>query len=138
MSVFVKASGFGKKTLVDIQIELEASFQATFGNDIDLSSEGPFGQIIGLLSFRESLLWEGAQEIYSSRNVNAATGTSLDFLSAETGVRRIDSSATQVQGVNLFGTLGTTIPSNAKARVVGADLTYSLLDPVTISNGNLV
>jgi uncharacterized phage protein gp47/JayE len=134
MAEFVTPTGFVKKTLPQIKAELEASFQAVFGNDIDLSADGSFGQIIGVLSQREADLWDGAEEIYTSRNVTQATGVSLDSIVAEIGVIRIDASPTVVENVIFYGDEGTAIAIGKKAKQANADLTYSVVDSaVTIT-----
>ena len=130
---FVTATGFVKKTLAEIKVELETGFQAVFGTDIDLDSTGPIGQLIGILAKREADLWDGAEEIYTSRNPNEATGTSLDNLAAETNVTRIAASASRVENVLLFGTEGTVVAAGKQARQSGRTETFSLETTTTIT-----
>lgn len=133
-NIFVTSGGFLKKTLAELKLEYEALFQAEFGSDIDLDPDGPFGQIIGILSKRDADLWDGAEEIYNSRNVNAATGQSLDNIAAETGVIRIDAIPTRVEDVILYGDEGTVVPLGKQVRqATNAALLFSLEVGVTIS-----
>lgn len=141
MSEFwVTASGFQKKTLAELKTEWEASLQGIFGASIDLDPEGPFGQLVGLLSKRDADLWDGAQEIYTARNPSQATGASLDAICEETGVYRIPAAPTTVQDVILFGTYrpagsggNYVIPAGSLARVPGQAFSYALDSDVTLS-----
>jgi len=137
MAIWVTESGFNKKTLPEIKTELEGLFQEALGNDIDLSSEGVIGQIIGILSKREADLWDGAQEIYTSRNPNEATGTSLENIAAETRTRRLDATPTRVNDVYLYGDEGTVVSAGSKVRQ-DADKSkiYALDTEVTITKNS--
>lgn len=130
---FVTDEGFKKKTFSEIKIEYENLFKGIFGNDIDLDEEGPFGQVIAELSKRDIDLWELAEEIYTSRNPNDATGRSLDSVSNETGVKRIDATETRVEDVLLFGDEGTLVTEGSKAKQELKPLTYSILSDGTIT-----
>lgn len=130
--IFVTPTGFNKKTLALIKSELEDLISAAFGEVIDFDPSGPFGQIVGLLSKREADLWDGAEEIYTSRDPNAATGTSLDNIAAETGVFRIDSFPTKAD-VILLGSIGTTILAGREMRTPNGSLLYSLDATVVIA-----
>ena len=133
MGVFVTSTGFVKKTLAELKTEIENVFKGQFGQDIDLDEDGPFGQIVGILSKRDADLWDGAEEIYTSRNPNEATGTSLDNIAAENLVTRNPAVATTVQDVYLIGTEGTVVAAGKKARQSISSLTYSLDAAVTIT-----
>jgi uncharacterized phage protein gp47/JayE len=98
-----------------------------------LSDEGPFGEIIGILSKRDADLWDGMEEIYTSRDPNEATGTSLDNVAAETGVRRIDATSTETKNVLLYGDEGTSVATGKQIRQENNDLTHSLDVAVTIT-----
>lgn len=132
-STYVTSSGLVVPTLAEIRSNLETSFKTTLGNDIDVSGEGPIGVIIDIMAKAVSDAYLLGQEIYSARNVNEATGTSLDNISAETGVRRIDASATTAYNVVCYGTEGTVIISGKKARQPDTSLTYSVLSDTTIT-----
>jgi len=133
MSIFVTATGFQKKTLPELKTEYEALFQGVFGSNIDLGAEGSFGQIIGILSKRDADIWDGAEEIYNSRDPGQATGTSLDNIAAETGVTRLPATGTIIENVALFGTESTVVAAGKKAKQSTSDLTYSLRTAVTIT-----
>jgi uncharacterized phage protein gp47/JayE len=135
MAIFVTENGFVKKTYPELKTYYETSFQEIFG-DIDLDPLGPFGQLIGLLAKRDADIWDGAEEIYNTRNPNAAEGISLDNISAETGVIRQSATKTVIYDVFLYGNEGTIVSIGNKARQsIGdyTDIDYLLLEDVTIS-----
>jgi uncharacterized phage protein gp47/JayE len=132
MGEFVTATGFVKKTLATLKAEYEALFQGVFGSDIDLDADGPFGQVIGLLAQRDADLFDGMEEIYTSRNPGEATGKSLDDISAETGVARLDATKTRASNVLLAGTDGTVVAAGKQAKQANNSLLYSLVTGVTI------
>jgi uncharacterized phage protein gp47/JayE len=136
-TVWVSSTGFQKKTLTEIKVELETEFQNIFGSGIDLDPTGPIGQIIGLLSKREADLWDGAQEIYTSRNPQEASGTSLDFIASENGLTRLDATKTRVENVLLYGDEGTVLTAGRKVRQENnTELLYELDTNITIEKAN--
>ena len=132
-NIFVDADGFIKKTYADHKEYYETKFKGIFGNDIDLDITGPIGQMVAVLSKRDADIWDGAEEIYNSRNPNSATGISLDNISAETGVIRQAAGKTAIYNVFLTGSLSTTIPAGSLVRQSGNDINFELLTSVTIS-----
>ena len=128
MSVFLTSTGFQAETLVDIRTELEAAYRAVFGSTVDLSPEGPLGQIIALNSKMLADLWEGAQEIYTSRDPDQATGEALDNIASDKGLARLPPTQARADGVVCWFPLGTavTLPVGSKIKAESAPTTYSL------------
>jgi len=137
MSDFVTSAGLTLPTLAEIKTQLETDFIEAFGTGIDLSPEGPFGQFISIMSKSISDAYLAAQEIYTARHPNEATGTSLDNISAETGVRRIDATATRVENAVLYGTEGTIVSAGSLVRRESSTIEYSLDADVTITSTSL-
>lgn len=133
MGIYVTDTGFVKKTLSQIKTELENEFQAVFGNTIDLSSSGGFGQIIGISAKYAAEAWDAAEEIYTCRNPNQASGICLDNIAAENNIIRKAATATTVDRVLLGADNGTTINAGSKARQVNSSINYSLVSSVTVS-----
>ncbi len=135
MSVFLTSTGFQQKTLVDIRTELEAAYRSVFGDTVDLSPEGPLGQIIALNAKMLADLWEGASEIYTSRDPDQATGEALDNICAETGVERLAATQARADSVLCWCPLqsAVTIPSGSKIKPASGNSTYSLESTVTTS-----
>lgn len=139
MGRFVTPTGFQRKTLQEIKLDLEDSFRAGLGQNIDLSAPSPLGQIVGISAKAFADLWDGLQEIYTANDPSSATGTALDVLSAITGVTRL-------QAVNAIAdcVLYTddpitqpTIPAGKLARRVRGSVDFSLRHPVTLKTSSL-
>jgi uncharacterized phage protein gp47/JayE len=129
MGTYVTDSGFQKKTLSEIKTEREDLYKSVFGEDIDLSPEGPFGQIISIESQEESDLWDAMEEIYLSRDPDQTTGVSLTKIARETGTTRQGSEPTIVNDAILYGDHLTTV-------LIGSKVfrnTDSTTNPVTFS-----
>lgn len=119
MTFGVTAAGFVTKRLADIKGEIEAALKATFGNSIDLTSESPLGQITGIFSEREALLWELAEGVYYSQYPDTAAGVPLDNAAALTGSRRQPAAKGHIIGAIFKGTAGTVIPKDSVVSVSG-------------------
>ena len=133
MGIFVTPTGFVKKTYEDHKTYYEGVFKGIFGESVDLDPRGPVGQMVAQFALRDTNIWDGAEEIYNSRNPNAAEGVSLDNIAAETGVIRQAEGFTFAPHVFLFGDLGTSIPALSLAREASNDLNYILQEDVEIS-----
>ena len=91
----VTSSGFIRPRLIDIKTELENIIRATFGADTNVSAETVWGQLIGILSDRENLLWEGMEDTYNSQYPDTAFGASLDNVGAISGIPRLAAQASR-------------------------------------------
>lgn len=128
-------TGLIKKRQPDIQSELEAEFRSAFGNEINLLPTSIFGQLVGIFSEREALIWELLEEIYNSAFPDTATGTSLDNAVALTGVTRLQATYSLVTA-RAFGTLGTVINTGIVFSVNGvATASFASLNDATIHAG---
>lgn len=130
---FVKSTGLEIPTLATIRTNLEIAIKASAGEDIDVSGEGPYGQIIDIMAKALSDAYLLGQEIYTARHPDSATGVSLDYIAAETGSRRIDATPTNAFNVVCYGTEGTVLTSGKKARQADGVLTYSVVTDTTIT-----
>ncbi len=124
--------GFVIKPLDIIKEELEASFQTAFGSSIDLDPEGPFGQIVGIFSEREALLWEQLQEVHSAQDPDMATGTSLEAVSAITGTIREEATHSTVTET-CIGTTGTLLSIGRVVSVVSVGTRFVSAEEGTIT-----
>lgn len=112
-------TGFEIKRLADIKAEIEDTLRAQFGNQINLLPESVFGQLVGIFSEREALLWELAEAVYNSRYPDRASGASLDDVVALTGISRQPAVASVQEDLRLFGTAGTIVPAGTIISVSG-------------------
>ena len=74
----ITADGFVIKRMADIKSEMEASLRSAFGNQINLLPTELLGQIVGIMSEREAIVWELAEQIYNSQYPDTASGIQLD------------------------------------------------------------
>lgn len=134
MSIWVTPEGFSHRTLQEIRLGLEQGFQVIFGTGVDLSPEGPNGQLISLMALAIANIDEGGEEIYASNDPAMATGTALDKICALSGISRIQAGAA-VADVLLYvekASLGTMVPSGRQVRRTRGGVLFSLQDSVTI------
>lgn len=103
-------TGFVKKRQPVIKTELETAFRTIFGSEINLLATSVLGQLIGVFSEREALIWELAEELYNAAFPDTATGVSLDNAAALTGATRLAATFSTVTA-RVVGTLGTYVPT---------------------------
>lgn len=116
------SKGFVAKAQQVVISEIESALQAVFGANINLGAESVFGQIFGIFSEREALLWQLGEAIYSSQYPSGAEGTSVDNILALNNLKRLGASPTKTNstpdvqsngitlyGLVLYGTPGTTV-----------------------------
>jgi uncharacterized phage protein gp47/JayE len=118
MAFGVTAQGFVTKRLADIKVEVEDALKDTFGAGVNLDAREPLGQLVGIFSERESLLWEMAQALYNSQYPDTAEGVNLDNVVAITGITRNQKTKSTVEAY-LFGTAATVVPAGSIASVDG-------------------
>lgn len=136
MAFGVTPQGFSLKRLEDIKTEMEQDLQAELGTNINLLPEEVLGQLVGIISEREALLWELAEAIYDSQYPDTSEGVPLDNVSSITGAIRKTPTKSQIIGQLLFGTLGTIIPTGSIVSVTGAPSSrFETLSNVTLVVG---
>jgi uncharacterized phage protein gp47/JayE len=123
--------GFVIKPLEVIKAEREADLKTAFGSSINLASRSGFGQLVGIFSEREALLWELAQEVHSAFDPDAATGDSLSSLSALTGTLREGATKSTVT-LTALGTAGTLLSAGRVVSVVTLGTKFETTEDATI------
>lgn len=113
------ADGLVIKRLADIKKEWEDSLRAGLGANLNLLPQAVFGQIVGIGSEREALLWELLEAIYNSHYPDTAEGTSLDNVLALSGIKRLPAKKSTVTLI-LYGDEGTFIPTGSVVSVIGS------------------
>ena len=149
MAVFgLTVDGFFIKRLADIKAEIEQRFRDEFGDEIDLRPQTPEGLIIGIMSERESTVWELAQAVYDSKNPVKASGKPLDDVVAITGTTRTPALNSSIKDGVARGTNGTVIDpsvsdfivsvvgnSLARFKVIEGPYTIDIADGPTFKSG---
>ena len=113
MAFGITPEGFVLKRLADISAEVDVELKIIFGPNINLLPESVLGQIRGIFSERESLIWELAQATYNSQYPDTAAGINLDNVVSITGIERRPPTFSTV-GLTLFGIAGTIVPTNSQ------------------------
>lgn len=76
----VTSTGFSTKTLAEALAEIEAAEQAVFGAGVIIDAQSPLGQLNGVFADAVAEIWETAQGLYGSVDIDQATGPRLDAL----------------------------------------------------------
>lgn len=119
MAFGLTINGFVAKRQSQIQSEIQDSLRSAFGQNINLLPESVFGQIVGIFSERESLVWELSEAVYSSQYPGGAEGVSVDNILALNALKRLAASPSRAN-VFLYGTPGTLIPAGSLIHVDGS------------------
>lgn len=114
------ANGLQTKTLSELRAELEGSFRAIYGADINLAPDTPDGQFIGILAQFGADMREFLQLIYASFDPDQAPGRQLDQRVALNGIARLGGSYT---------TVDVEITTDRALTLVGLDAEIAVLDP---------
>lgn len=102
-------NGFVVKPLEVILDEEQQAFKVAFGDDIDLSAQSVAGAYLYNQSIKISQIWELLGGLYTTGDVNSATGVYLDRLANFVGVTRKEATKTTVFPT-LWGKVNTSIP----------------------------
>jgi uncharacterized phage protein gp47/JayE len=107
----VTPQGFNGKSQSQIINEIQDSIQGIYGANVNLSPSSNLGQVTGITSEREALVWQIAEAVYNSFTVGGSEGTSVDNILALNNLRRLPAShtvtnpspLTQSNGITLYG-----------------------------------
>jgi len=119
MTFGLDENGLEIKTESEIKTELEDAWKATFGQAINLDARSFLGQVTGIISEREGLIWELIEVIYLSPFPDTAEGVPLDNVSAITGIVRKPETVS-VGVITLIGTAGTLVDEGSVISVDGS------------------
>lgn len=97
MPNILDANGLQVKTVDEINTSLIAAYKAIYGSDINVNSNSPDGQLIGILAQNIRDVLEILLQVYNSFNLDSAFGTTLDARLAMSGIQRKDGTYTQAQ-----------------------------------------
>lgn len=132
---FIDDSGFHRMRLDEIKAYIEAGYRGIFGADIDLSTDSPDGQWIGLLATDISDLVQVAEDVFNSRSAAGAKGAQLARLVRLNGITKnppVFSTGT----VTATGLAGTFIPAGSRvANVNDPTAIYETQADATIGGG---
>lgn len=127
-------TGFNRKRLADIKAEKEAAFKLVFGDNINLNPQSNFGQIIGIESESEALVWELAEAVYNSFYPSTAQGSQLSNLVTLNGIERRTATSSTVT-LTLTGVDGTIIPAGSLVAIPNNTVQFSTDLDIVIASG---
>ena len=116
---------------------LEGAFRGALGEDLDVSSESPIGQITGVLA----LILAQSDEIIAGRergfSVEQSYGFQIEDLASLVRITRNPATATTVD-VMFVGEANTVVPANTRVNTTDGD-TFYLISALTIpAAGNII
>jgi len=85
----VTAAGLITQGLDEIITDLQTAFQSIYGSDINLDSNSPDGQMIGIFAQLKADLLDLITQVYNSFDPDVAEGAALDARVALNGIQRI-------------------------------------------------
>lgn len=109
MPNLLDANGLTVATTDEIATDLVTALKAIYGNDINLASESPDGQMVGIFSQADSDVLDLQVDIYNMFNVDSAYGISLQRLVAVNGMT-IKNGTFTTTPVNITVTAALTLP----------------------------
>jgi len=105
------SEGFTPATLTEIQDRIKANIDAV-NPGFDFSPESPDGQLVEIMSYELSQVWNELALVYKSYDPSQTTGAALRNIGLITGIAY--GSATRSQAtVQLTGTADTTVPAGS-------------------------
>ena len=130
-------AGFRRKTASDIQLDLEESMKAEYGQEVNLLPDSNLGRFtsIGKNALDEN--WQLAEAVYQSQYPDSAEQFSLDSVAALVGITRLPATFSTVLAA-LSGTPGTVIPIGRVASVISTDDRFETLVADVIGGGGTV
>ena len=136
MGQYVTATGFKRRTLLQIKQDLETELKAVFGQSFETAPESPNGYLVAMLAKALSSLQELGQEIYDAHNPATATGLALDYIMAVAGMTRRAATPCSGPVVCYTDQDSLTIPDGSSVMRQRGTLRFTLDQELTIS-GNV-
>jgi len=136
MAFGLTVDGFNRKRLADIKAEKEAAFKVVFGENINLNPQSNFGQIIGIESESEALVWDLAELVYNAFYPSTSQGVQLSNLVTINGIERKPATFSKVL-LTLTGVDGTIIPAGSLVAIPNNTEKFSTDLDATISGGTI-
>ncbi len=126
--------GFRRPTYAELLDALEYKARELFGSKANLTVRSPLGIFLRIFAWILNLLFATIEDVYNSRFVDTAVGTSLYNLGKAIGLRLL-SAQKAVGYLQVIGTDGTIVPVGWLAATV-AGTQYVVQTAGTIANGS--
>ena len=132
------SQGLRTKQLDEIIFELEVAFRSHFGEEANVDpATSILGQIIGIYSERETLIWELLLAVYLNAFPDSAEGVSLDNVAAITALERLAATKSTVVA-RCSGVVGTSLLTGRIVSVTGTGARFVSTAPAVIGGGGFV
>lgn len=132
----VTDTGFVKKPLSAILVDIQDRHRASFGAGIDVAIARELGQVDGNIASLAAELWEIGETAYHADDPEAAAGPVLDNIASLTGTVRLTAKASTVPiSVNLNA--GITLNAGTLIAFDGRpDIQFTIDNPATNAGGS--
>lgn len=127
-------SGFETKSFQQIREDLEATFKSLGGDQFNIRSTSPSGQMIGIFTKQLYDTWQAALNNYQSRFPATSQGKALDHSVALAGLERKGGFKTSGV-VYLSGAKGTVVPVRTLVSTL-QDVSFETQDEVVLDTGS--
>ena len=117
----VTSTGIEPTTLAGYVERLQTGFRSALGQDLDVATESPAGQIIGVLGLVFAEQDEAVVAVGNGQSVYRSLGVQLDDLGSLLHIDRELADHSTVS-VTLTGTSGTLVPAGSRARTSAGDV----------------
>lgn len=118
MTYGLTPAGLTTPTLEQIKSELEDSFRASLGADVDTSPNSVLGKLVEVFAQRERAQWTIVEAAYGARSPSTATAAALTVLAELTGTKRRGAVRGRVT-LRVRLAAGAALPSGSTAAVRG-------------------
>lgn len=132
----INDTGIAPRDLTGYVELLEQLFRDTFGSTINLDSETPQGQLIGILALVFAETDELGVYVANGLSPDTAAGRQLDDIGALFGIERIPGERSSVT-VTLAGTAGTIVPEGSRVKTMENAVFVSTADAVIPGGGSV-
>ena len=129
------SQGFSPVTLAGYKTLLEDVFKDALGQDIDVSSETPTGQLVGGLSLLLAVVDESEISLSNAHSLLRSSGIQVDDQLSILNILRMDAQHSTA-GVTITGEPGTTVPRGARASTTSGDVFETSSAIVILSSGS--
>lgn len=128
-------SGFTKKTLSDIRVEIEEAERGSLGGSLNLLATSVLGQLNSIFGDKVRELWDVAEAVYRAFYPDSASAEALEGVCAITGVTRIPAEPSRVTLDRLYLDDGVTVPAGSLVGIGSTGARFSTLSDVSNALG---
>lgn len=128
-------AGFRRPTYAELLDALEHKARELFGSKANMTVRSPLGIFLRIYAWMLNLLFSTLEDVYNSRFIDTAVGSSLYNLGRAIGLRLLGAQKA-VGYLTFYGDDGTSVPEGYLAETI-AGMQYITLRSGTILNGSV-